>query len=170
VRHAVIHGKEREGDVFRTEPAAGVRLRLAERNLKAFLGPAGERYVPGDPARARPSPPAWRPGGRGEGGRPECRLDPLPHRVEVEAEFVRLIGPENTAMAVLAVHGLLGDAEAGGDVLPRRSQFPRVADLEDLQPIREYPQGGNRPQPDVRVVAAAPSAISAVLRMSVSIC
>src|ERR1700722_10562807 len=50
------------------------------------------------------------------------------------------------------MNGLLGDAEPGGDVLPRPSQFPRVVDLEDLQTFRDYPQGGHRPQPDVRVV------------------
>jgi hypothetical protein len=55
-------------------------------------------------------------------------------------------------VAVLAVHRLLGDAEPGGDVLPRPSQFPRVVDLEDLQPFRERSQGGYCPQPDVRVV------------------
>src|ERR1700722_13687883 len=82
VRHAVIHGEEREGDVLCTERAAGVRLCLAERILKAFLRPAGERDVPGDatgpPAGARSSPSAWRQSVRGEGVRPECRLDPLP--------------------------------------------------------------------------------------------
>src|SRR6185437_15663238 len=42
--------------------------------------------------------------------------------------------------------------EPGGDVLSRPAQCARVVDLEDLQPFGEGPQGGDRSQPDVRVV------------------
>src|SRR5260221_12624088 len=87
-----------------TEMAAGVRLCLAERALKAFPRPAGERDVPGDatgaPAGARSPPSAWRRSVRGEGGRPECRLDPLPRRVGGDADRgqrVAIEGVEQTA-------------------------------------------------------------------------
>src|ERR1700751_741579 len=46
----------------------------------------GSGDAPSPPTGARSSPSAWRRSVRGEGGRPECRLDPVPHRVEVDAD------------------------------------------------------------------------------------
>src|ERR1700722_14055265 len=66
--------------------AARVRLRLAERTLKAFFRSAGERDASVDQAGARSSPSTWRRCVRSEGGRTEGRLDPLPYRLEVDAD------------------------------------------------------------------------------------
>ena len=48
--------------------------------------------------------------------------------------------PAPGPLAVLAVHGLPGDAEPPGDVLPGPPELPRVLDLDDLQPLGERPQ------------------------------
>jgi hypothetical protein len=81
-RHAVIHGQEREGDVL----GAGMGLRFAERALEAFPRSPGERELADDVARSRSPPSTRHQRLRGEGGRPECRLDLLLYRVEVDAE------------------------------------------------------------------------------------
>src|SRR6201987_3724938 len=60
----------------------------------------GSGDAPSPPTGARSSPSAWRRSVRGEGGRPECRLDPLPHRVEVDADRgqrVAIEGAEQSA-------------------------------------------------------------------------
>jgi hypothetical protein len=54
---------------------------------------------------------------------------------------------------VLAVHGLLGDPETLGDLLPGPPQRPGVIDLEDLQPFSELPEGCHGPEPGIRVGA-----------------
>ena len=47
--------------------------------------------------------------------------------------------------------GLLGDAEAAGDVLPGPAKFSCPLDLEEFQPFGERAKGGNRAQADVGV-------------------
>src|SRR5208282_2971790 len=61
--------------------------------------------------------------------------------------------PAPDPLAVLAVHGLLGDAEPPGDVLPGPPELPRVLDLDDLQPLGERSQGRHGAEPDVRIGA-----------------
>ena len=58
------------------------------------------------------------------------------------------------AGAVLLVDGLLGDAEAAGDVLPGPALGPGVVDLEGLQGFDQAAQGGHRPQAELGVAAA----------------
>src|ERR1039457_5853989 len=53
--------------------------------------------------------------------------------------------PAPDPLAVLAVHGLLGDAEPPGDVLPGPPELPRVLDLDDLQPLGARPQPAHQP-------------------------
>ncbi len=55
---------------------------------------------------------------------------------------------------MLAVHGLLGDAEAHCDVLPGPPGRPGVLNLQDLELLGQSPQRGHRPQPDLGIVAA----------------
>src|ERR1022692_3256543 len=61
--------------------------------------------------------------------------------------------PAPDPLAVLAVHGLLGDAEPPGDVLPGPPELPRVLDLDDLQPLGERSQGRHGAEPDIRIGA-----------------
>src|ERR1035441_2621757 len=61
--------------------------------------------------------------------------------------------PAPDPLAVLAVHGLLGDAEPPGDVLPGPPELPRVLDLDDLQPLGECSQGRHGAEPDIRIGA-----------------
>src|ERR1700728_272885 len=61
--------------------------------------------------------------------------------------------PAPDPLAVLAVHGLPGDAEPPGDVLPGPPELPRVLDLDDLQPLGERSQGCHRAEPDIRIGA-----------------
>ena len=54
---------------------------------------------------------------------------------------------------MLAVHGLLGDPETLGDLLPGPPQRPGVINLEDLQPFGELPEGRHGAEPGLRVGA-----------------
>jgi hypothetical protein len=58
---------------------------------------------------------------------------------------------------VFLVDGLLGDAEAAGDVLPGPALGSGVVDLEGLQHLKQAAQGGHRPQAELgsRLLAAA---------------
>jgi len=51
------------------------------------------------------------------------------------------------------VHGLFGDAETAGDVLPGPAELACLLDLQQLQPFGQRTKGGDRAQPDVGVVA-----------------
>ena len=53
--------------------------------------------------------------------------------------------PGAATRAVLLVDGLLGDAQAAGDVLPGPAVGPGVVDLEGLQHLEQAAQGGDRP-------------------------
>jgi hypothetical protein len=60
-----------------------------------------------------------------------------------------LLPPEAEAAAgVLVVHGLLGDPEAGCDLLPGPALGPGVLHLEGLQDLDQAAQGRDRSQPD----------------------
>jgi hypothetical protein len=50
------------------------------------------------------------------------------------------------------VHGLLGDAQAAGDVLPGPAELTGLLDLEQFQPFGQRAQG-HRARPDVGIVA-----------------
>jgi hypothetical protein len=56
--------------------------------------------------------------------------------------------------AVLLVDGLLGHSQPAGDVLPGPALGSGVVDLQDLQGLDQAPEGGHRPQPQLRVAAA----------------
>ena len=49
--------------------------------------------------------------------------------------------------------GLLGDAQAAGDVLPGPAELSCLLDLEQFQPFGQRTKRGDRTQPDVGVVA-----------------
>ena len=49
--------------------------------------------------------------------------------------------------SVFLVHGLTGDAEDLGDVLPGPAELAGVAYLKHFQPVQETAQGGDGAQP-----------------------
>ena len=81
-------------------------------------------------------------------GEPACPRAPAR---EVRVPRVRCLSTTGSPLAVLAVHGLLGDAEPPGDVLPGPPELPRVLDLDDLQPLGERSQGRHGAEPDIRI-------------------
>ena len=66
-----------------------------------------------------------------------------------------MLPPEAEAAAgVLVVHGLLGDAEVGRDLLPGPASGSGVLHLQGLQDLDQATQGGHRGQPDLGILAA----------------
>ena len=55
-------------------------------------------------------------------------------------------------MGVLLVHGLPGDPEGRGDLLPRPAAGPGVADLQHLEAVGQLAQRPDGAQAGVRVV------------------
>ena len=79
--------------------------------------------------------------------------------------------PAPNPLAVLAVHGLLGNAEPPRDVLPGPPELPRVLDLDDFQPLGERAQGRHGAEPDIRIGAGgAPGDFELRGSIRVSIC
>src|SRR4029453_10580563 len=73
----------------------------------------------------------------------------------VKRSNMSVLPPERPAAArVLLVHGLPGDAEELGDLVPRPALVSGVADLEGLQPLAQHPQGPDPAEPGCRVLAA----------------
>src|SRR5580693_10668024 len=61
--------------------------------------------------------------------------------------------PVADPLAVLTVHGLLGDAQPLRDLLPGPAELARVLHLEDLQAFGERPERRHRAEPDIGVAA-----------------